>query len=176
MVNVLSRGVWTGVDVDTAQFSGLRTKRLAWGDVADEVRSAYVFEGGSTQVALDGTPSVIGSFQHFNHAIPMPPHPSFTAELTITVAFGEKDRRTVGPLRFRHRETPNVGVAQEDTVELEEVRFEQVVEVDGRWYDMHVQGFLQFGEITRHFVSAEDAASPNTAELRAAFTPYQGQA
>ncbi|WP_052744624.1 choice-of-anchor K domain-containing protein [Streptomyces odonnellii] len=176
MVNVLSSGVWTGVDVDESQFSGLQTKRLAWGEVADEVKSAYVFEGASTQVALDGTPSVIGTFKHYNHVIPMPPNPMFTAQLSITVAFGNKDRRTVGPLKFQHNETPNVGVAQEDTVELEAVAFKQVVQVEGRWYDMHVDGFLQFGEITRHFVSVEDAAEPNTAELRASFVPYQGPA
>ncbi|MEV6423641.1 hypothetical protein [Streptomyces sp. NPDC051662] len=46
MVNVLSSGIWTGVNVDASQFSGLQTKRLAWG---------AVFEGCSTQVALDGT-------------------------------------------------------------------------------------------------------------------------
>ncbi|QXE35017.1 choice-of-anchor K domain-containing protein [Streptomyces sp. GMY02] len=176
MVNVLSSGVWTGVDVDASQFSGLQTKRLAWGEVADDVKSAYVFEGASTQVALDGTPSVIGYFKHYNHVIPMPPNPMFTAQLTITVAFGNKDRRTVGPVKFQHYETPNVGVAQEDTVELEEVKFKQVVQVENRWYDMHVQGFLQFGEISRHFVSVEDSAEPNVAELRACFIPYQGPA
>ncbi|MCX4514737.1 choice-of-anchor K domain-containing protein [Streptomyces sp. NBC_01619] len=162
--------------MDASQFSGLQTKRLAWGDVTDDVKSSYVFEGCSTQVSLDGIPSVIGTFKHYNHVIPMPPNPMFTAELTVTVAFGNKDRRTVGPMKFQHHETPNVGASQEDTVELEEVKFEQVVEVDGRRYDMHVQGFLQFGQITRHFVSVEDAKDPNTAELRASFTPYQGPA
>ncbi|MGW7518883.1 choice-of-anchor K domain-containing protein [Streptomyces sp. NPDC054796] len=176
MVNVRTSGAWTGVDVEATQFSGFKTKRLAWGDVADDVKSAYVFEGASTQVALDGTPSVIGYFKHYNHAIPMPPHPTFTAELSITVAFGDKDRRTVGPVKFQHNETPNVGPSPEDTVELDEVKFDQVVQVDGKWYDMHVQGFLQFGEISRHFVSVEDSKEPNTAELRASFAPYKGGA
>ncbi|GAB2791227.1 choice-of-anchor K domain-containing protein [Streptomyces daliensis] len=175
MVNVLTKGVWTGVDVDASQFSGLQTNRLAWGAVDDAVKSAYVFEGSSTQVALDGTPSMIGSFKHYNHVIPMPPHPVFTAELTITVAFGDKDRRTVGPLKFQHNETPNVGPAPEDTVELEPVKFDRVVQVDGNWYDMHIEGFLQYGEISKHFTSQEDAEKPNTAELRASFTPYKGQ-
>ncbi|WP_030355921.1 hypothetical protein [Streptomyces scopuliridis] len=86
MVNVLSSGIWTGANVDASQFSGLQTKRLAWGAVADDVKSAYVVKGCSTQVAVDGVPSVIGSFKHYNRVIPMPPYPMFTAELTVTVA------------------------------------------------------------------------------------------
>ncbi|GHH88901.1 hypothetical protein GCM10018793_70280 [Streptomyces sulfonofaciens] len=176
MVNVLSSGAWTGVDVDAAQFSGLQTDRLAWGAVADDVKSAYVFEGCSTQVPLDGTPSVIGHFEHRNHVIPMPADPKFTADLTVTVAFGTNDKRTLGPLRFRHHETPNQSASPKDTVELEPVSFEQVVEVEGRWYDLLVQGFLQFGQITTHFISRENDDQPNIAELRVSFTPYQGEA
>lgn len=177
MVSVLSRGAWTGVSVDTAQFSGLHTERLAWGDVEDSVKSAYVFLGYSgVQVPLDGSKVPIGEFQHHNHAIPMPPNPIFTAELSIRVNFGgPNDTRTLGPVRFRHHETPNLSEMPEDRVELEQVDFDKVVEVEGRWYDMRVEGFKRWGEDAPVFISVEDA-EPNTAELLVSFSLYTGPA
>jgi hypothetical protein len=174
MVNVLSSGIWTGVSVDEAQFSGLQTDRLRWGDVEDSVKSAYVFKGWSTQVPLDGTRCRVGQFEHHNHVIPMPPHERFTADLTITVAFGDNDRRTIGPVQFQHHETPNQSSTPEDEVLLKEVSFPQVVQVEGHWYDMLVQGFLQYGQIAPKFVSPEGTV--NSADLVVSFTPYRGGA
>lgn len=175
MVNVLSRGVWTGVNVDAAQFSGLQTDRLAWGDVEDGKKSAYVFKGYSgVQVPLDGSKVAIGQFEHHNHAIPMPPNPIFTAELSIRVTFGPRpeDKRILGPVRFKHYETPNLPEMSEDKVRLEKVDFDKVVEFQDHWYDMRVQGFLQYGEIVPVFISPEGTV--NIADLVVSFTPYTG--
>lgn len=137
MVNVLSSRVWTGVNVDASQFSGLQTSRLAWGDVEDSTKSAYAFRGyPGVQVPLDGSKVPIGEFQH--------------------------------------HETPNLSDMPQDRVELEQLDFDKVVEVEGRWYDMRVQGFLQYGQIAPVFISPE--GSINIADLVVSFTPYTGPA
>lgn len=87
---------------------------------------------------------------------------------------GPNDTRTIGPVKFKHHETPNLSEMPEDRGEVKPVDFDKVVEVEGRWYDMRVQGFLQYGQIAPVFISPE--GSINIADLVVSFTPYTGPA
>jgi hypothetical protein len=177
MARISTSGVWSDVGEDTsykAQFRGLGSAQISWGEAVDSDTSSYLFEGTSTTAHVDGPPFVLGTFTHHNYPIQIP-FERFWVDLQVTVTV---DGRTTSdfPIRFQHFETPNRGpvAAWADVVDLPRVKVERAVRLDGVECDMLISGFYWHGtdQPSPRFHSPENES--NQADLHVQFTRYTG--
>ncbi|WP_049573563.1 lamin tail domain-containing protein [Streptomyces sp. SBT349] len=164
MSTASTSGTWPSVSVNSPTYTGLGTDHVKWGNEA--TKSGYVFRGGTVDVQLDGTEFTLGTFTHENFPVTGLPQQQFDVDLTVRVAF-EDGTTSDFSFRFHHNETPNVGPAPEDLVDLPEFVSPETVTVDGDEYQVLISGFKQGGQIVRQFVSPENSA--NSAEIVALF-------
>lgn len=115
---------------------------------------------------LDGTEFILGTFTHENYPITGMPQNEFDVDLAVRVVF-EDGTEADFSFRFHHNETPNVGPAPEDLVDLPTFVSPETVTIDGEEYAVLISGFKQGGQVVRRFVSPENGA--NSADIVAIF-------
>jgi hypothetical protein len=142
---------------------GLGTSNVRWGVPAGGGQSGYRFAGLSVEVLLDGTEFTLGTFTHDNFPVYGFQPNQFDVDLRVHVEFDGGVLARDFSFRFHHNETPNVGPAPEDLVDLPTLQSPETVEIDGEEYALVIAGFKQGGQIVTRFVSGENAA--NSADI-----------
>ncbi|AZM56569.1 hypothetical protein DMA15_31600 [Streptomyces sp. WAC 01529] len=178
MAKIHTDGSWVTVGDDPAyatHFSGLGKSRISWGKpAAGSATSSYEFEGNAVQAQIDGPPFVLGTFTHHNYPIVIP-FERFWVDLKVTLTIEDRTQRDF-TIRFAHYESPNRGpiAAQDDVVDLPDVKVEKAVKVDGTECDLLITGFYWHDQEqpTRRFRSPEGGS--NAADLHVQLTRYQG--
>lgn len=110
---------------------------------------------------LDGTEFTLGTFTHENYPITGMPQNEFDVDLAVRVVF-EDGTEADFSFRFHHNETPNVGPAPEDLVDLPTFVSPETVTIDGEEYAVLISGFKQGGQVVRRFVSPENGPTAPT--------------
>lgn len=166
MSKAVTTGSWPAISVTPPNLNGLTTDRVTWGVPAGSGQSGYVFRGGEVDVKTDGSEFTLGTFTHENFPITGLTSQEFDVDLTVNVVF-EDGTAADFSFTFHHNETPNVGPAPEDLVDLPTFVSPETVTIDGTEYAVLISGFKQNGVVVRRFVSAENAA--NSADIVAMF-------
>ncbi|GAA1277987.1 hypothetical protein GCM10009677_35220 [Sphaerisporangium rubeum] len=168
MGTVVTSGIWSRVGLDDVSlFAGIGTEHIRWGDVPDDKRSGYIFEGTVVEAQLDGSDFLLGTFTHQNRVIPMPTSEQFWVYLTVNVAFEDEGIEHDFTVRFRHDETPNEGPHPNDVVKLPKVHENEIVYVDNVEYKVSITGFLRNKRKVTQFDSPEGGS--NSAGIFARF-------
>jgi hypothetical protein len=173
---IVTSGTWPAVhEADGNDVRDLGTDYVKWGNY-DDALSGYEFQGGTTEVKLDGSEFVLGTFTHHNKGITggLPTH-QFKVDLAVDIAFEDQIQETF-PFTFGHFETgPGEGPngSEDDVVNLEMFVSKNTVRIDGNRYKVILSGFKQNGHITRRFVSPE--GSTNSADVVAMFIKVGGK-
>jgi hypothetical protein len=164
MTTAITSGLWTGINASPPGLTGLSSQHVRWGVPAGGAgQSGYVFTGRSVEVPLDGTTFVLGTFTHQNYPIYGYQPGQFDVSLKVHVTFGGGVLSRDFSFTFHHNETPNVGPAPEDLVDLPTLQSPETVEIDGEEYALVIQGFLQGGNLVTRFVSPENGS--NSADI-----------
>ncbi|MFF0203229.1 choice-of-anchor K domain-containing protein [Streptomyces sp. NPDC005017] len=167
MTTVVTSGVFPSTAPAISPVAGLGTADVRWGSSGSQ--SGYQFRGTATDVQLDGTEFVVGTFVHRN--VPTTVSPSrFDVHLTISVMFEDGSTTDLG-FSFSHDETPNStgsSPADDDLVDLQTFVHPQSVVIDGKQYRAVLSGFKRGGQIVRRFRSPEGGI--NFAEVVCMFT------
>jgi hypothetical protein len=142
---------------------GLGTTNVKWGVPAGGGQSGYRFTGSSVEALLDGTEFTLGTFTHDNFPVYGFQPNQFDVDLRVHVEFDKGALARDFSFRFHHNETPNVGPAPEDLVDLPTLQSPETVEIDGEEYALVIAGFRQGGQVVTRFVSGENAA--NSADI-----------
>jgi hypothetical protein len=143
---------------------GLGTSNVRWGVPAGGAgQSGYRFAGSTTDVLTDGTEFVLGTFTHDNFPVYGFQPNQFDVDLRVHVEFNGGALVRDFSFRFHHNETPNVGPAPQDLVDLPTLQSPETVEIDGEEYALVIAGFKQGGQIVTRFVSEENGA--NSADI-----------
>jgi hypothetical protein len=174
-------GIWTVVNpANTPQLNGVNTKKIQWGQPANDAgypiqgpQSGYLFEGvDSSNIPLDGTDFLLGTFTHFNFVIQPPSITSATLKLTIEIEGGLQKEFT---FVFNHNETPNPGVGGScpqtpgysppcpDIVSIPSLQSTEKITIDGKEYVVTITGFLQNNQKVNQFITIEK--QENSAQL-----------
>ncbi|ALG13959.1 choice-of-anchor K domain-containing protein [Kibdelosporangium phytohabitans] len=171
MGRVLTNGTWLRVEpAEVALFSGLGTSDIKWGDVPYDQKSGYSFEGHLTDLKLDGTDFLLGTFTHHNNVIPIGKDWQFALYLTIILNFDDGNLQHPLPqLRFHHDETLNQGPQPEDIVDLPKIDDFDLIYVDNVEYRMSISGFWWNKRKVTQFTSPEN--SSNSAGVFATIKP-----
>lgn len=164
MTTAITSGIWTGINASPPGLSGVSSQHIRWGVPAGGAgQSGYIFTGRSVEVPLDGTTFVLGTFTHQNFPIYGYQPGQFDVSLRVHVTFGGGVLARDFSFTFHHNETPNVGPAPEDLVDLPTLQSPETVEIDGEEYALVIQGFLQAGALVTRFVSRENGS--NSADI-----------
>ena len=164
MTTAITSGLWTGINASPPGLAGLSSHHVRWGVPAGGAgQSGYVFTGRSVEVPLDGTTFVLGTFTHQNYPIYGYDPKQFDVSLKVHVTFGGGVLSRDFSFTFHHNETPNVGPAPQDLVDLPTLQSPETVEIDGEEYALVIQGFLQGGNLVTRFVSEENGS--NSADI-----------
>jgi hypothetical protein len=143
---------------------GLGTSNVRWGVPAGGAgQSGYRFAGSTVEVLTDGTEFVLGTFTHDNFPVYGFQPNQFDVDLRVNVVFNNGALVRDFSFRFHHNETPNVGPAPQDLVDLPTLQSPETVEIDGEEYALVIAGFKQGGQIVTRFVSEENGA--NSADI-----------
>ncbi|MFD1045349.1 choice-of-anchor K domain-containing protein [Kibdelosporangium lantanae] len=146
------------------------TGDVRWGDVPYDRKSGYSFDGGETELKLDGTDFTIGTFTHHNHVIPLSEDMTFLLHLTVILNFDDGNLQHPLPeLVFGHDETLNDGLTPNDVVELPKVNDYDVLFVENVEYRMSISGFLWNRRKVTRFNSKENEST--SAEIVARMEP-----
>ncbi|XVS61715.1 choice-of-anchor K domain-containing protein [Actinosynnema sp. CA-299493] len=142
MAKVLTSGAWTRVDPDeVSHFSGLGTGEVSWGTPVGGGKSGYSFEGHVTQLKLDGSDFLLGTFTHHNQVITMG-ITQFSLYLSVILNFDDGNIQHPLPLlAFHHDETSNAGPHPNDLVGLPTVADHDLLYVENVEYRMSISGF-----------------------------------
>jgi len=164
MTTAVTSGVWSGINASPPGLAGLNTQHVRWGVPAGGAgQSGYVFTGRTVEVPLDGTTFVLGTFTHQNFPIYGYQPGQFDVSLRVHVTFSGGVLARDFSFTFHHNETPNVGPAPEDLVDLPTLRSPETVEIDGEEYALVIEGFLQGGQLVTRFISRENGS--NSADI-----------
>ncbi len=163
MATAVTSGVWPSMTASPPGLNGLGTSNVKWGVPAGGGQSGYRFAGSSVEVLLDGTEFVLGTFTHDNFPIYGFQPGQFAVDLRVHVDLNAGALARDFSFRFHHNETPNVGPAPQDLVDLPTLQSPETVEIDGEEYALVIAGFKQGGQIVTRFVSEENAA--NSADI-----------
>ncbi|XVS61716.1 choice-of-anchor K domain-containing protein [Actinosynnema sp. CA-299493] len=171
MGRVVTNGSWTRVDpIDVIQLTGLGTGEIRWGDVPYERKSGYSFQGEVTDLKLDGSDFLLGTFTHHNRVIPLSADLLFAVDLAVILNFEEGNLQHPLPvLTFHHDETLNEPLNSNDVVEMPKVSDYDVLFVDNVEYKMSITGFLWNGRKVPRFDSEENDS--NSAGIFARMDP-----
>ena len=170
MTQAITSGVWSSINTSPPGLAGLNTEHVRWGVPAGGAgQSGYHFVGRTVEVQLDGTAFVLGTFTHRNFPIYAMQPAQFDVSLRVHVTFEGGVLSRDFSFTFHHNETPNVGPAPEDLVDLPTLRSPETVEINGEEYALVIEGFVQGGTLVTRFVSAENGA--NSADIVAKLVP-----
>ena len=168
MVTARTSGIWTDVkskgNPSVGKLTGVGTNFISWGVIANRAnkQSAYRFEGvPAVEVPLDGTEFLLGTFTHFNFTITNQ-YSIREVTLPLTLEIEGGIRKTYN-FRFKHTETPNIGGAVNDIVEISAIPPKEIITIGGKQYELSVTGFLQNGKRVTRFSTQE--ARENSAQL-----------
>jgi hypothetical protein len=164
MATAVTSGVWPSMTASPPGLGGLGTANVRWGVPAGGGgQSGYRFAGSSVEVLLDGTEFVLGTFTHDNFPVYGFQPNQFDVDLRVHVDFNGGALARDFSFRFHHNETPNVGPAPQDLVDLPTLQSPETVEIDGEEYALVIAGFKQGGQIVTRFVSQENGS--NSADI-----------
>src|SRR4051794_26411696 len=163
MATAVTSGVWPSISASLPGTNGLGTANVKWGVPAGGGQSGYRFTGQTTEVLTDGTEFVLGTFTHDNFPVYGFQPNQFDVDLRVNVVFNDGALIRDFSFRFHHNETPNVGPAPQDLVDLPTLQSPETVELDGEEYALVIAGFKQGGQIVTRFVSEENGA--NSADI-----------
>jgi hypothetical protein len=163
MATAVTSGVWPSISASLPGLNGLGTSNVKWGVPAGGGQSGYRFAGSTVEVLTDGTEFVLGTFTHDNFPVYGFQPNQFDVDLRVNVVFNNGALIRDFSFRFHHNETPNVGPAPQDLVDLPTLQSPETVELDGEEYALVIAGFKQGGQIVTRFVSEENGA--NSADI-----------
>jgi hypothetical protein len=163
MATAVTSGVWPNITASLPGLNGLGTSNVKWGVPAGGGQSGYRFAGATVEVLTDGTEFVLGTFTHDNFPVYGFTPNEFDVDLRVNVVFNDGALIRDFSFRFHHNETPNVGPAPQDLVDLPTLQSPETVEIDGEEYALVIAGFKQGGQIVTRFVSEENGA--NSADI-----------
>ncbi|MDX6683047.1 MAG: hypothetical protein QOG94_3086 [Solirubrobacteraceae bacterium] len=164
MATAVTSGVWPSMTASPPGLGGLGTSNVRWGVPAGGAgQSGYRFAGSTVEVLTDGTEFVLGTFTHDNFPVYGFQPSQFDVDLRVNVVFNSGALVRDFSFRFHHNETPNVGPAPQDLVDLPTLQSPETVEIDGEEYALVIAGFKQGGQIVTRFVSEENGA--NSADI-----------
>jgi len=164
MTTAVTSGIWSGINASPPGLAGLNSQHVRWGVPAGGAgQSGYVFTGRTVEVPLDGTTFVLGTFTHQNFPIYGYQPRQFDVSLKVHVTFSGGVLAKDFSFTFHHNETPNVGPAPQDLVDLPTLRSPETVEINGEEYALVIEGFMQGGKLVTRFVSAENGS--NSADI-----------